>query len=234
MIAIAKTHPGKVRLSNQDSYLVREETTCLYAVADGMGGHRGGNVASAMAVEALQQVDLSEQPNPARLREAVEAANAAIWERQLADLSLSGMGTTLTALWAGKDSLLIAHVGDSRLYSYAGGIIHQVTTDHSLVGELLRSGAITPEKARKHPYRNIVTRAVGTDATVMVDILEMDKKPDTRFLLCSDGLTEYAPPQVLRDSLAKDLDTAAQELLDIALSGGGRDNITLIILEVSA
>ena len=234
MIAIAKTHPGKVRLSNQDSYLVREEATCLYAVADGMGGHRGGNVASAMAVEALQQVDLSEQPNPARLREAVEAANAAIWERQLADLSLSGMGTTLTALWAGKDSLLIAHVGDSRLYSYAGGIIHQVTTDHSLVGEFLRSGAITPEKARKHPYRNIVTRAVGTDATVMVDILEMDKKPDTRFLLCSDGLTEYAPPQVLRDSLAKDLDTAAQELLDIALSGGGRDNITLIILEVSA
>ncbi len=232
MIAIAKTHPGKVRLSNQDSYLLREEATCLYAVADGMGGHRGGNVASAMAVEALQRLDLSAQPSPVHLREAVEAANDAIWERQLTDLSLSGMGTTLTVLWAGQDSLLVAHVGDNRLYSFAEGTLHQVTTDHSLVGELLRSGVITPEKARRHPYRNIVTRAVGTDVSVTVDLLELNKIPGMRFLLCSDGLTEYAPPQVLASSLAKDLNTAAQELLDIALSGGGRDNITLIVLEV--
>jgi protein phosphatase len=162
----------------------------------------------------------------------VEAANDAIWERQLTDLSLSGMGTTLTVLWAGQDSLLVAHVGDSRLYSFAEGTLHQVTTDHSLVGELLRSGVITPEKARRHPYRNIVTRAVGTDVSVTVDLLELNKIPGMRFLLCSDGLTEYAPPQVLASSLAKDLNTAAQELLDIALSGGGRDNITLIVLEV--
>ena len=234
MIAVSRTHQGKVRLSNQDSFLIRQGPFSLYAVADGMGGHRGGNVASAMAVTALNHVNLLDEPQESALLNAVNQANAAIWEHQLRDLSLSGMGTTLTVLWEGTETLLIAHVGDSRAYSFFDGVLTQVTMDHSLVGELLRSGAITAEMARKYPYRNIVTRAVGTDAAVQTDIYRLSKLPGSRWLLCSDGLTEYALPQQLVGALNLPLEQAADELMSIALEGGGRDNITLIILEVPA
>ena len=234
MIAVSRTHQGKVRLSNQDSLLIRQGPFSLYAVADGMGGHRGGNVASAMAVTALNHVNLLDEPQESALLDAVNQANAAIWEHQLRDLSLSGMGTTLTVLWEGTETLLIAHVGDSRAYRFLNGELTQVTMDHSLVGELLRSGAITAEMARKYPYRNIVTRAVGTDAAVQTDIYRLSKLPGSRWLLCSDGLTEYALPQQLIGALNLPLEQAADELMSIALEGGGRDNITLIILEVPA
>ena len=234
MIAVSRTHQGKVRLNNQDSFLIRQGPFSLYAVADGMGGHRGGNVASAMAVTALNHVNLLDEPQESALLNAVNQANAAIWEHQLRDLSLSGMGTTLTVLWEGTETLLIAHVGDSRAYSFFDGVLTQVTMDHSLVGELLRSGAITAEMARKYPYRNIVTRAVGTDAAVQTDIYRLSKLPGSRWLLCSDGLTEYALPQQLVGALNLPLEQAADELMSIALEGGGRDNITLIILEVPA
>lgn len=232
MIAVSRTHQGKVRLSNQDSLLIRQGPFSLYAVADGMGGHRGGNVASAMAVTALNHVNLLDEPQESALLAAVNQANAAIWEHQLRDLSLSGMGTTLTVLWEGTETLLIAHVGDSRAYHFFDGELTQVTMDHSLVGELLRSGAITAEMARRYPYRNIVTRAVGTDAAVQTDIHRLSKLPGSRWLLCSDGLTEYALPQQLTGALTLPLEQAADELMSIALEGGGRDNITLIILEV--
>lgn len=232
MIAVSRTHQGKVRLSNQDSLLIRQGPFSLYAVADGMGGHRGGNVASAMAVTALNHVNLLDEPQESALLAAVNQANAAIWEHQLRDLSLSGMGTTLTVLWEGTETLLIAHVGDSRAYHFFDGELTQVTMDHSLVGELLRSGAITAEMARRYPYRNIVTRAVGTDAAVQTDIYRLSKLPGSRWLLCSDGLTEYALPQQLTGALTLPLEQAADELMSIALEGGGRDNITLIILEV--
>lgn len=232
MIAVSRTHQGKVRLSNQDSLLIRQGPFSLYAVADGMGGHRGGNVASAMAVTALNHVNLLDEPQESALLAAVNQANAAIWEHQLRDLSLSGMGTTLTVLWEGTETLLIAHVGDSRAYQFFDGELTQVTMDHSLVGELLRSGAITAEMARRYPYRNIVTRAVGTDAAVQTDIYRLSKLPGSRWLLCSDGLTEYALPQQLTGALTLPLEQAADELMSIALEGGGRDNITLIILEV--
>ena len=232
MIAVSRTHQGKVRLSNQDSLLIRQGPFSLYAVADGMGGHRGGNVASAMAVTALNHVNLLDEPHESVLLAAVNQANAAIWEHQLRDLSLSGMGTTLTVLWEGTETLLIAHVGDSRAYHFFDGELTQVTMDHSLVGELLRSGAITAEMARRYPYRNIVTRAVGTDAAVQTDIYRLSKLPGSRWLLCSDGLTEYALPQQLTGALTLPLEQAADELMSIALEGGGRDNITLIILEV--
>lgn len=234
MIAVARTHQGNIRLNNQDSLLLREEATCLYAVADGMGGHRGGNVASAMAVGALQAIDLSLQPKEALLQEAVNAANTSIWERQLQDVSLSGMGTTLTALWEGEEQLLIAHVGDSRAYHYINGQLFQVTTDHSLVGELLRSGAINAEQARNYPYRNIVTRAVGTDATLQTDFYRLEKMKGSKFLLCSDGLTEYATTEQLIHAFTQPLEVAADYLLQLALAAGGRDNITLILLEVPA
>jgi len=234
MIAVSRTHQGKVRQNNQDSLLIREEFTSLYVVADGMGGHRGGNVASAMAVSALMQLDLSLQPDEAAFRQAFHHANLSIWERQLVDVSLSGMGTTLSALWEGQDSVMIAHVGDSRVYQYHDGALHQITQDHSLVGELLRSGAITPEMASNYPYRNIVTRAVGTDSILQTDIYTAKKPAGCRFIICSDGLTEYADNDDLVSCLNMPLDEAADRLLHIALEGGGRDNITLIVLEVPA
>ena len=232
MIAVSRTHQGKIRLNNQDALLIRQEATSLYAVADGMGGHRGGNVASAMAVSALMELDLNDQPNDGAFVRAFNRANLLIWERQLSDLSLSGMGTTLSALWEGEEGLLIAHVGDSRVYQFHEGSLRQITQDHSLVGELLRSGAITPEMASNYPYRNIVTRAVGTDSTLQTDLFRAQKLPGSRFLICSDGLTEYANSDVLIQCLGLPLNEAADRLLTLALEGGGRDNITLIVLEV--
>lgn len=229
-----RTHQGKVRKNNQDSLLALPGAYPLYAVADGMGGHRGGNVASAMAVESLSTLDVSVVPDQAVLEAAVLLANSRIFERQLHDFNLSGMGTTLTALWEGDDFLLVAHVGDSRAYRYRDGILTQATTDHSLVGELLRSGAITAEMARNYPYRNIVTRAVGTEQSLLCEIYQMDKKNQDRWLLCSDGLTEYANYSELIHAMGLPLEEAADILLNIALDGGGRDNITLILLEVTA
>lgn len=229
----ARSHQGKVRISNQDALLTREGVTSLFAVADGMGGHRGGNVASAMAIACLHELNLNLQPEEAEFLKVVNNANSSIWERQFNDVSLSGMGTTLTALWEGKDSLLLAHVGDSRAYCLAGGVLTQVTTDHSLVGELLRSGAITPEMARNYPYRNIVTRAVGTDGSLLTDFVWHPRQAGNRWLLCTDGLTEYANSEQIAHMMGLALDEGADKLMNLAMEGGGRDNITLILLEVS-
>lgn len=228
----ARTHQGKVRISNQDALLTREGVSSLFAVADGMGGHRGGNVASAMAIASLNDMDLSAQPDEAMLRNAVSSANAAIWERQYKDVSLSGMGTTLTVLWEGKDTLMLAHVGDSRAYCLHEGVLAQVTTDHSLVGELLRSGAITQEMAKNYPYRNIVTRAVGTDSSLVTDIIIQPRRQGSRWLLCTDGLTEYADRSQITSLMRLPLEEGADSLMNLAMDGGGRDNITLILLEV--
>jgi len=233
MITAIRTHKGKIRQSNQDSLLANNGLFPLYAVADGMGGHRGGNVASAMAVACLSELDLSLPPDQARLNFAVQQANTLIWKRQMNDFSLSGMGTTLTVLWEGNQEVFLAHVGDSRAYLYRAGKLSQMTADHSLVGELLRSGAITPVTARNYPYRNIVTRAVGTEVTLQCDLIRADKQPLDRWLLCSDGLTEYATQENLILAMSMPLEAAADALLQLALDGGGRDNITLILLEVA-
>ena len=232
MIFITRTHKGKVHHNNQDSLLAENAVSSLFAVADGMGGHLGGNVASAMAIETLRSIDLGQEPREDSLLEAVNSANQLIWERQLRDLSLSGMGTTLTAIWEGLDSLLVAHVGDSRAYRYYDGKLEQVTADHSLVGELFRSGAITAEMARNYPYRNIITRAVGTDVSLQTDLFRLPKQKGSRWLLCSDGLTEYAYSEQIIYAMGLPLEEAGDYLLQIALDGGGKDNITLILMEV--
>lgn len=233
MIAVCKTHQGRVRPNNQDAYLAIPGAYPLYVVADGMGGHRGGNVASKMAVDCLAELDVSQPPSRQAFHQAVQKANRDIFERQQQDLSLSGMGTTLTGIWVGTDGLLIAHVGDSRAYRLRDGVLSQVTTDHSLVGELLRSGAITAQQARTYPYRNIVTRAVGTEKRLRCDLMEEKKQAGDRWLLCSDGLTEYAGTDQLLASMLLPLEEAAERLMNIALEGGGQDNITLILLEVA-
>lgn len=232
MIAVARTHRGMVRTNNQDSWLVKPGDYPLFVVADGMGGHRGGNVASRMAVDSISAIDTSQPPREDQLLEAFHLANANIFIKQSQDISLSGMGTTLTAIWEDLDSLLLCHVGDSRAYRFTAGSLNQVTMDHSLVGELLRSGAITAEMAINYPYRNIITKAVGTDAYLDCDVFRMPKQPGDRWLICSDGLTEYAKPDDIKEMLRLPLESAADGLLSFALEGGGRDNITLIVLEV--
>ncbi|MGI6635721.1 MAG: Stp1/IreP family PP2C-type Ser/Thr phosphatase [Christensenellales bacterium] len=233
MKAVMRTHPGKVRPSNQDAAYVSEQGFRLYAVADGMGGHRGGDVASAMAIEGLAQLQNAE-PGEQAIRTCFSAINQAIHDRQEAEEALQGMGTTLTLLWETDDSMLLGHVGDSRAYLYRQGRLYQVSRDHSLVGELLRTGVIDKEAAREYPYRHIITRAVGTDSRLACDTAVMDKLAGDRWLLCSDGLTDHVMDEEIQRCLAlEDMDAGADELMELALDAGGQDNITLVLLEVS-
>ncbi len=184
------TSAGSGPDGNEDAYLV-DDAMGLIAVADGMGGHRAGEVASATALEALRAAINGGRP----LRESIEDANDAVYTKSLTDTSLRGMGTTLTAgtLVAGG-TLLVGHVGDSRAYLLHDGELRQVTNDHSLVEELVREGRLTADEAAVHPQRSIITRALGVDASVEVDVYPVELVPGDRLLLCSDGLTGMVQP----------------------------------------
>ncbi len=234
MKAVLRTDPGKVRENNQDAALVQPGLAPLYAVADGMGGHRGGDVASAMAIEGLTELN-NVAPAEATIRACFAVINERIHTRQEAEEPLKGMGTTLTMLWETEDSVLLGHVGDSRAYLYRAGHLYQVSRDHSLVGELLRTGVISKEAARDYPYRHIITRAVGTDSHLACDTAVMDKRPGDRWLLCSDGLTDSITDEEIQRCVAiPDMEAGADELMQMALDAGGRDNITVLLLEVTA
>ncbi|MHC1786716.1 MAG: Stp1/IreP family PP2C-type Ser/Thr phosphatase [Christensenellales bacterium] len=235
MNAVWRTDVGRVRSSNQDAFLVLPGDHPLYAVADGMGGHLGGDIASAMAIEGLKKELAGEEPSPDLISRCVDRISAAIFRRQLHDRALSGMGTTLTLLWEAEDQVHLGHVGDSRAYLLREGKLRQLSTDHSLVSELLRSGALDEASAGDYPYRNVITRAVGTQEAILCDTAAIDKLPGDRFLLCSDGLSEYIKRGQLQDLLqGGSLEQTADTLLALALERGGRDNITLILLEVGA
>ena len=227
MLIYAKTHKGLVRPTNQDSLLVAHN---LYGVADGMGGHRGGETASRIAVQVVRNLLQGKTPEESSLRISMEAANRRIFDMQRHELALSGMGTTFTMLWEGQQSMHIAHVGDSRAYRYRAGELAQQTEDHSVVGELLRNRVITPAMAKTHPYRSVITRALGTDATIEVDLLCLDKQVGDVWLLCSDGLYNMVEDveiaQILQDLEGE---RAADALLESALSHGGSDNISLVL-----
>jgi PPM family protein phosphatase len=228
------TDVGRVRSNNQDSHLVREGE--LFAVADGMGGHQGGEVASATALAILGEA--YDEPTTPTLIRAVRSANQAVYEKAGADPDLKGMGTTLTALAdvntpEGK-RLAIVNVGDSRLYRLRGEGIEQLTEDHSLVASLVRQGRITAEEAESHPQRNILTRALGIDGTVAVDSWEVEPVVGDRYLICSDGLFNEVDQNRMIATLRR-LDEpvdAAQELVRLANEGGGRDNITAVVIDV--
>ena len=234
MKVTARTHIGNVRASNQDALLVLEGPHGLYGVADGMGGHQAGDVASRMAVEQMMAALGEKKPAEKLLRQGIQEANRRIFEAQQQDKALSGMGTTLTVIWEDKKRVLLGHVGDSRAYRLRGDQFTQVSQDHSMVAEMVRDGLLTQEEADRHPYRNIIPRALGTDEEVEADILEMDKQPGDIYLICSDGLTEYVKDQQLKALLTDlPLEEAADTLLDMALKGGGRDNISLVLAEVT-
>lgn len=224
-----KTHKGMVRANNQDSLLVAEK---LYGVADGMGGHRGGETASRLAAETVISALKDKTPDEKLLRLAVEAANRRIYETAAENENLQGMGTTLTFLWEDGEKAFIAHVGDSRAYRLREGKLEQLTLDHSMVAELLRSNVITAEMAKTHPYRNIITRAVGIDPVVEADIVQTDIRPGDRFLMCSDGLYNMVEDAVILETMTElDDEKAADKLMELALNNGGTDNISIVICQ---
>jgi len=231
------TRVGQVRPGNQDNLVVAEDKQ-LFAVADGMGGHRGGEVASEVAAETL--VERFTEHSTEGLANAVQASNEAVVSTADGDSSLKGMGTTLCALALvevdGSERLAVANVGDSRLYLLKSGTEHleQVTEDHSLVETLYRQGQLTRAEAEVHPHRNILTRALGIDTDVLVDLFELAPMAGDRYLICSDGLfnevTEEHMSIVLRQN--EDPQTAADELARLADEAGGRDNITVVVVDV--
>ena len=229
MKSIVRTDVGRVRKQNEDSVYAADAQR-LFAVADGMGGHRAGEVASSMAVEALRARLQARQPDLQLMRQAFEEANRRISCAAEKDERLQGMGTTMTALWQTERSVLIAHVGDSRVYLLRGGRLRQVTDDHSVVAELLRCGLITPQEARRHPYRNVITRSLGSAPTVEVDLLERDREPGDLWLLCTDGLSNMLTDREMEALLVSlSPQRAADALMQKALEAGGTDNITLIL-----
>jgi protein phosphatase len=233
--SFAETDVGRTRSGNEDSYFCGRT---VFAVADGLGGHQGGEVASAAAVEPLAALDGRGFADAAAAAEglagAMREANAAILERAAGDPGLWGMGTTLTAAaLAGADQLQLAHVGDSRAYLLRDGTLEQLTVDHTVVGELVRRGRLTPEQAAIHPERSILTRAVGLDPTVPVDLPDpLELRTGDQVLLCSDGLTEAVGDPDIATILATAPDGAAacRSLIDAANNAGGPDNITVVLL----
>jgi len=234
------TDVGRVRQVNQDCVL---ETGSLFAVADGMGGHAGGEVASRTAIDALArafQPPAEGLPPAGLLIEAVETANQAVWEQAQADSDLWGMGTTLTTLALveeeGREELAVANVGDSRAYLLSGGDFTQLTADHSLVEEMVRSGELSAAQAAHHPKRHIITRVIGVEPTVDVDAWLLRPVTGDRILLCSDGLVDEVSDEDIASVLAEveDPGQAARDLVTLAREHGGRDNITVIVVDVVA
>ncbi|MGN0758182.1 MAG: Stp1/IreP family PP2C-type Ser/Thr phosphatase [Candidatus Ventricola sp.] len=230
MAATLRTDIGKLRKQNEDAAWF-DEARAVFAVADGMGGHLAGEVASRMAIEAVQRMAReNERPGIAALREAVACAHETILAHAQDHIECAGMGTTLSVLWLGENYAYIAHVGDSRIYRLREGSLTQITQDHSLVEELVRAGLITREQARTHPRRNIITRALGTHGENEPDLLVTDVQDGDVFLLCTDGLTGMVPDDEIERTLRDcGMEAAADRLLALALDAGGRDNVTLIL-----
>ncbi len=231
------TDTGLVRSSNEDGLRVAPEIG-LFAVADGMGGHQAGEVASKMALELLEyelgrRLDKGENPGQA-LVDSIKSAGRSIYERSLQVPHLAGMGTTITACLKRGFDFYIGQVGDSRAYLLRDGGINQLTEDHSLVQELVKMGGITAEEAFSHPRRNVLTRAMGIGLSLEVDLFHILVTPGDLVLVCTDGLTRHllSWELLLAISAAPDLDEAVKSLLGQALGRGGEDNITLILLEV--
>ena len=227
------TDTGRRRMRNEDM-LVRQPP--LFAVADGMGGARAGEVAARLAAAALEEMSTDALGEEA-VTALIEKANARIWERSLADPATSGMGTTVTAALvdAAEGTVTIGHVGDSRAYLLRGDSFQQLSTDHSLVAELVQSGVLTPEEAERHPQRSAITRALGTDPAVEVEVQTVPGEVGDLFLLCSDGLSVMlgdAEIAAAIEGAERDPQAAGEALVAAANAHGGEDNITVVLFEL--
>ncbi|HPB45795.1 MAG TPA: Stp1/IreP family PP2C-type Ser/Thr phosphatase, partial [Microthrixaceae bacterium] len=227
----AATDVGQLRTLNEDSYAVAAD---LVAVADGMGGHRAGEVASALALSTFQLAFSSR--DEAAMVAAVDAANAAVFEHASSDLQLSGMGTTLCAAAViGDGEIAAVNVGDSRIYLLRDGELRQISEDHSFVEALVREGRLTRAQAEVHPQKNVITRALGVEADVLVDAWTVPVQDGDRIVLCSDGLTNEVPEQTIEDALRQFNDPVevCGRLITLANIGGGRDNITVVVADIA-
>lgn len=226
----AKTDKGKVREQNEDTFGYRDT---LFVIADGMGGHQAGEVASAIAVETVLAVEMDADP-VASLQKAVLSANSAILEEMAKNESFSGMGTTVAILLLKTDRAFVSHLGDSRIYQLTEGNLVQLTDDHSFVAELIKNGSITEEEAKIHPQRNVLTRALGTEGHLEFEVNSFTTHSGDKFLLCSDGLTGIVDEKIIKEILMseKTPQTIADQLVEQANKDGGTDNITVIVIEV--
>jgi len=232
MRSAVATDPGRRRRHNEDAYVCEPP---LYAIADGMGGAQAGEVASGLAAAVLSEAGGEEQGEE-RVASLIQEANRRVFRRSSEDAAASGMGTTMTVALVDRatGSIALGHVGDSRAYRVRAGELVQLTDDHSLVGELVRSGKLSVEEAEAHPQRSVITRAVGTEPEVDVDTFTVEAEPGDLYLLCSDGLTDMVSDREILSVLAgaDDLDRAARALVDAANAGGGEDNITVVLFAV--
>jgi serine/threonine protein phosphatase PrpC len=239
MEAAVATDAGRVRPGNEDSVLADPEAGILI-VADGMGGHRAGEVASDLAVKTIHGILKRAGPNFAAmdtdarsvLSQAVSEANQVIWLRAAQDPALRGMGTTVAMAVVLGPRVWLAHAGDSRIYLVRGGKLVRLTQDHSLVAQMVRAGEITPEEARRHPLRNVISRCLGTEATVQVEIQLTEWEPGDILALCSDGLTGMLEDDEMAQILnsgSEDLEQICRDLIAAANDHGGKDNISVIL-----
>lgn len=237
VLSVASSHIGRVRASNQDSGYAG---THLFLVADGMGGHAGGDVASSLATQAVtavaderfESIEIAQQ----RLVESVKNSAAELIEAVREHPDLAGMGTTVSALLRHNRQVVIAHIGDSRVYRLRGGVLEQITTDHTFVQKLVETGRITPEEALVHPRRNVLMRVLGDIAgSVDVDTAVLDTEPGDRWMLCSDGLCGYVTENAIANVLKSEPDAskAASKLINLALERGAPDNVTVVIAGVN-
>lgn len=236
LVSFADSDVGQKRTNNEDAYLVDDELG-LWVVADGMGGQAAGEVASQQAVETVHEMVLSGlRRNDGKsveriLESAVQAATYMVFGMAEMDSSKSGMGTTLSAALRQPDCLILAQVGDSRIYRVREGRAHQLTEDHTLVNWQIQQGLITPEEATKSKQKNVITRAVGNRDYVQVDISRCDVQPNDMFILCSDGLYAYVRQEELPALVAAGAEAAVQALIELANKRGGKDNITVALVE---
>lgn len=233
-----KTDIGRVRNNNQDAYYVNYP---LFIIADGMGGHKAGEVASSMAIEIIgndfenNPIDLPYEDELIinRIEDSISKANREIYHNSIEDEDYFGMGTTITLAYITEDKIFVGHVGDSRAYIYRQNALSQITEDHSLVEELIKNGSISKEEAKLHPQRNIITRAVGTSQQIDVDITIIAKEKDDILLLCTDGLTNMIDEDEIQKiiMLHEDIQTVCDKLVKLSNDNGGFDNITVMAIK---
>jgi len=226
------TDPGRRRRHNEDAYVCEPP---LFAIADGMGGAQAGEVASRLAAAALKESG-ADTGGEQRIVDLIQEANRRVYDRSSTDPNTSGMGTTITVALAEDGQVAFGHVGDSRAYLIRDGAMEQVTEDHSLVNELLKSGKLSPEEAETHPQRSVITRALGTDPDVDVDTFTIDAETGDVFLLCSDGLTDMVDEHRILELVEEnrgDIEAALKALVRAANRGGGEDNITVVAFEIA-
>ncbi|WP_223636286.1 Stp1/IreP family PP2C-type Ser/Thr phosphatase [Corallococcus sp. EGB] len=245
------THVGMKRNHNEDNYLVLPEEN-LVCVADGMGGHSSGEIASRIAVDELGEffrltskdqdatwpfkMDKQRNYDENRLATGIKLANARIFERATADSKYKGMGTTIVSVHFADNAAYVGHVGDSRVYFFRGGILQQVTEDHSLLNDYLKAKKLTPEEIENFPHKNVIVRALGMKEQVQVDVSRVDPLENDVFLLCSDGLSGMISDAQMQDILSRtpELEKACGQLIDLANAAGGNDNVTCVLARYHA